>query len=106
MKFWHNRRCSVLPLKMLYPELFSIVRESEASVASLLSFRNGALHWDIIFFWNIQDWQLESLISFMDLIYSLRLDGNGVDKFCWNRNEKMGFSVQSYYNCLTLPLEA
>jgi hypothetical protein len=72
-------------------------------VAALLSFRNGSLHWDKKISQNVQDWDLEPLTSFMDLIYSLQLDGNGADKFCWNRMEKKGFSVQSYYHCLSPP---
>uniref|UniRef100_A0A2N9IH90 Ubiquitin-like domain-containing protein n=1 Tax=Fagus sylvatica TaxID=28930 RepID=A0A2N9IH90_FAGSY len=37
------------------------------------------------------------------LIYSVHLDGNGADKFCWNQMEKRGFSVQSFYRCLSPP---
>jgi hypothetical protein len=38
---------------------------------------------------------------FLDLICSLTLDGNGMDKLCWNGMEQRGFSVQSYYRCLS-----
>ena len=103
VQFWHHNWCSSLPLKLLYPELFSIARDREASVAALLSTRNGALHWDINFLRNIQDWELESLCSFMDVVYSLRIDGTGVDKFCWNSSVSLGFSVKSYYRCLSPP---
>ena len=43
------------------------------------SFRNGKLQWKVNFSQNVQDWELESMTSFMDLIYSLTLDGNGMD---------------------------
>jgi hypothetical protein len=103
VQFWHHNWCTPLPLKLLYPELFSIAREGEASVAALLSIRDGALHWDINFLRNIQDWELEFLCSFMDVIYSLRIDGNGVDKFCWKKSASLGFFVKSYYRCLSPP---
>ena len=63
--------------------VFYCSREREASVAALLSFRNGSLHWHINFSQNVQDWELESLTSFMDLINSLQLDGYGAD---WQTN--------------------
>uniref|UniRef100_A0A2N9G3X1 Reverse transcriptase zinc-binding domain-containing protein n=1 Tax=Fagus sylvatica TaxID=28930 RepID=A0A2N9G3X1_FAGSY len=39
----------------------------------------------------------------MDLIYSLPLDGTGQDQLCWNKLEKRGFSVKSFYHCLNPP---
>uniref|UniRef100_A0A2N9IJT9 Protein-lysine N-methyltransferase FSB_LOCUS52282 n=1 Tax=Fagus sylvatica TaxID=28930 RepID=A0A2N9IJT9_FAGSY len=103
VQFWHHNWCSPLPLKLLYPGLFSIAREGEASVATLMSTSNGALHWDINFLRNIQDWELEPLCSFMDVIYSLQIDGSGVDKLCWNGSKSLGFTVKSYYRCLSPP---
>jgi hypothetical protein len=103
VKFWHDIWCSDLPLKVLYPELFSIARDKDASVATLMSFSNGTLHWDVSFSWNVQDWELESLVAFMELIYSQTLDGTGQDQLCWNKMEKKGFSVKSFYLCLNTP---
>jgi hypothetical protein len=101
VKFWHDKWRGGIPLKVQYPELFSISRDKDASVVALSSFRNGKLHWEIKFSQNVQDWELESMTSFMDLIYSLTLDGNGMDKLCWNGMEQRGFSVQSYYRFLS-----
>ena len=44
VKFWQDKWCSVVPLKMLYSKLFSIAQNCEASMANLMSFRNGTLH--------------------------------------------------------------
>ena len=94
VQFWHAIWCSDLPLKVLFPELFSIAREKDASVAALMSFRNGTLHWDVNFSRNLQDWELECLVAFMELIYSQTLDGTGQDQLCWNKMEKKAFSVK------------
>ena len=47
VRFWHNAWCGGLPLKVIYPVLFSIAGDRDASVAALMSFRNGTLHWEL-----------------------------------------------------------
>jgi hypothetical protein len=67
--------CGDMPLKATFLVLFSIAQDKEASVADLMSFRNGVLHWDQHFSRSFQDWELEPLTSFMDVIYSLLSKG-------------------------------
>ena len=54
VQFWHDIWCSDLALKVLYPELFSIARDKDASGAALMSFSNGTLHWDVRFTRNVK----------------------------------------------------
>ena len=49
---------------------------------------------------NLQDWEIESLTSFFDHIYSASLNDSGVDQMCWQRDGKLGFTMKSYYSCL------
>ena len=100
VEFWHDCWCGDMSLKGVFPELFVLSRDREASVDDIMSFPNGILHWDLRFSKNVHDWELESLSSFMELIYSLPLKGEGDDKLGWRSNLNKGFSVKEYYRCL------
>ena len=82
--------------------MFVISRDREASVDDIMSFPNGILHWDLCFSRNVHDWELESLSSFMELIYSIPLKGEGEDKLGWRHNLNKGFLVKEYYRCLNM----
>ena len=70
-------------------------------MADCISIRNGKILWDVFFVRNPQDWEIDSLTSFLELIYSISLNDSGVDQFCWLKNSKKSFTVRSYYHSLT-----
>uniref|UniRef100_A0A2N9F0T2 Reverse transcriptase domain-containing protein n=1 Tax=Fagus sylvatica TaxID=28930 RepID=A0A2N9F0T2_FAGSY len=106
VKFWHDCWCGDIALKEAFPDLFVISRDKDALVADLMSFPNNRLHWDFHFVRNVQDWELESLTSFMDLLYSCSLKGVGEDWLCWRNRATKGFTVKDYYGCLCPPFVA
>jgi hypothetical protein len=106
VKFWNDCWCGDMALKEAFPELFVISQDKDASVADLMSFPNDRLHWDFHFVRNVQDWELESLTNFMDLLYSCSLKGVGEDRLCWRNRATKGFTVKDYYVCLCPPLVA
>ena len=88
MKFWLDRWCRETPLVVSYLELFKIFRDKQASVANLMKFNNGVLHWDVSFFKAVHDSELEALLSFMDTIYGSSIKGIGEDKMSWKPDRK------------------
>ena len=62
-------------------------------MADLLQFNNGVKHWDLHFSRSVQDWELDSLDWFMDLIYSSSVIVRGDDMMCWKLNKSRGLEV-------------
>ncbi len=58
------------------------------------------IHWDITFIGSIHDWELESLQSFLDLIYSIKID-SGDDWMSWKPTRSSIFDVKSFYRVLS-----
>ena len=96
IKFWHDPWCEGLPSKNNFPEQYNIANNMEASVAELLSFSAGNYHWNINFIQPVQDWELELVVSFMELIFSGSLRRNVTYKICWKLLPRGTFDVRSY----------
>ena len=57
-------------------------------------------YWDLNFVRAIQDWELESLMTFMDTIYDLGIRVTGENKMFRKPDKKKGFKVGTYYHLL------
>jgi hypothetical protein len=68
-----------------------------------MRYQNGGVYWDLNFTRHAQDWELEAVFSFMELLYSSSAKGHGEDRMCWRGHSKDGFQVKSYYNLLLPP---
>uniref|UniRef100_A0A2N9I2D6 Reverse transcriptase domain-containing protein n=1 Tax=Fagus sylvatica TaxID=28930 RepID=A0A2N9I2D6_FAGSY len=79
-RFWHDWWCGEEPLRLSYPELFSIARDKDASIADLMSFKSGMLHWNLSFI--------------------RPLTGQGEDRCCWASYSNVKFAVKRYHRSL------
>ena len=82
VQFWLDCWCGS-SLADCYPELFRICRSKEASVADLMRFTNGVLHWEILFCRDVHNRELEAFRSFINTIYCTPVRGFKEDKLCW-----------------------
>ena len=81
VKFWHDVWCGDSPLSFCFLELFRISYDKEPYVVDVMKFPNGFLYWDMKILLAVQDWELESLFNFMDIIYGVSLRGIGEVRF-------------------------
>jgi hypothetical protein len=81
----------------VYPGLYNIASNKEASIADNSELVSGSCQWNTSFIRALNDWEVEELASFYSLLYSFNLVGGG-DKIWWVPNRKGKFEVSSIYN--------
>ena len=101
IRFWDDVWCTDGSLKDAYPELYRIACIKDALVADYIHFRGDFVHWEVNFTRLAQDWELESVSPFLDLLYSIPITRIGEDKVCWKPSQVKGFRVNSYYKALS-----
>jgi hypothetical protein len=99
-KFWTDTWCGTCSLKDAYPKRFRIARNKEAFVGDHICYQNEVVSWVPNFTPHAQDWELESISSFLELLYSSSTKGHGEDRMCLNGSSKDGFQVTAYYEVL------
>jgi hypothetical protein len=82
IRFWDDVWCTEEPLKLAYPELYRIACVKDAPVSDFVQFWGNAVHWEVTFTRLAQDWELESISSFLDLLYSITIKNSEKDKMC------------------------
>jgi hypothetical protein len=55
-----------------YPELYHIARNKEAWVSDNMQILNKEVHWNVHFFREAQDWEVEMVMAFYGKLYETR----------------------------------
>ena len=103
--FWYDLWCGHIPLKDLYPDLFSCALSKDAWISELIivTSNGGSRSWNIQFHWAPDDWEVERVNAFYEHIYSKMPRGVGVDSLFWMLSPNGVFDVCSFYNSLSAP---
>jgi hypothetical protein len=83
----------------VFPGLYSLASNKEASIANNYDLMSGSHQWNVSFLRSLNDWEVEDLASLYSLLYSYKL-GGGADKIWWVPNRKGKFEVSSFYDIL------
>jgi hypothetical protein len=70
--------CGEIPLKNLFPELFTISCGKDAWVEENMQTQNGNILWNIMFTRPVHDWEVEVVYQFFEL-YSHKVRYEGED---------------------------
>jgi hypothetical protein len=76
--FWHGD----FFMKETFSKLFCIARDRNALVANVFA-HNDEVHWDMNFIKLEHDWEVDSVSSFFNALYSIKMNWGSEDKFCW-----------------------
>jgi len=101
ISFWHDRWCGERSLKHCFPVLYSLVRNKAVMVVDNLAVHNGNIHWNVLFTRQLQDWEMEMVLSFFERLYSTPIRQGEGDKLVWNLSTRSYFEVRSYYEALS-----
>ena len=85
----------------MYPDLFAISCSPDSLVDDLVRRHKDTLHWDLTFIQHIQDWEFDSLLALLELLYANHRSGIGEDTICWGLAKSKCFNVGSYYRALS-----
>jgi hypothetical protein len=102
IRFWHDLWCGYQPLNVNFSEIISIARCKEAWVADHMQFFNVNLQCNISFRRPLHGWEVDLVISFFDLLYSIKLRHDNEDKICWIPSKRRTVEVRSFYHVLSI----
>ena len=71
-----------------------------ALVRDVLVTQGSNITWDVRFFRAAQDWKIDLITKFMDLLYSVNISQVEADAICWFPSSHKIFEVNSYYKLL------
>ena len=75
----------IVPLKRLFQIFTDLVlsKARDSSVAKVMCWSGGRIHWNFHFYHSPQDWEEDSFNRFMDIFYSSKVRGVGPNKVYW-----------------------
>jgi hypothetical protein len=65
------------------------------------TWRNGVVEWNVIFVRAIQDWEMDVISLFFELLYSCKISRGNADCIWWFPSKKGIFEVKSFYKILS-----
>jgi len=102
IRFWHDVWCGDSALKSSFLEFFDLAHNKEALVSEYMDRSSPHTLWNFNFMQDVHDWEIESLDSFLTLLYSMNPRSRAMDSMVWIPSQH-GFAVKSYYTILFSP---
>ncbi|XP_059657206.1 uncharacterized protein LOC132303802 [Cornus florida] len=101
IRFWEDLWCGEQPLSCAFPSLFSIAVDKHAYVVDCYRLDSSEIIWDVLFRRSFQDWEMDEVCAFLDLLYRQEGVGGGNDVLLWAPSSHGRFEVRSLFLCLS-----
>ena len=97
INFWSDVWCGGEALSNRFPTLFNLATNKEAKVAGIWEMREGEGFWSPTFIRALNDWEIEEMTRFFQILHEQQFRSMGVDKLALQNVKDRGFSVKSMY---------
>jgi hypothetical protein len=98
-RFWKDVWIGDSPLCISFPRLFSLSTQKDACVGEVLKVEGERRWWELVWRRNLFLWEVDRERLLCDLLMNVRLSSE-VDRWVWNLDLMIGFSVKSAYDGL------
>ena len=100
IRFWKDVWCGEEALSLMFPNLFRLTAQKNARVAELWNWDSGEGGWNPIFLCAFNDWELEEVDRFLQVLYRKQIRPLMEDKIIFKGSRSDVFSVSSMYRAL------
>lgn len=98
--FWKDKWLGDAPSETLFPTLFSLANNKEATVKDCFEIINDKVVWGPTFRLQMDDWMVEDLIWLLKLLSNVFVVDRGINRRIWELDPHGNFSVSSFSKVL------
>ena len=102
IRFWQDKWCGEMALMDRFPTLYACSNQREATIASVLlrPAVGGSCDWNITFVRDFNDWEIDLVVEFFQILASNSPSTGGPDRLCWKGHKDGVFTSRSFYQLL------
>uniref|UniRef100_A0A2N9GUS3 Reverse transcriptase zinc-binding domain-containing protein n=1 Tax=Fagus sylvatica TaxID=28930 RepID=A0A2N9GUS3_FAGSY len=104
VSFWKDKWCGDIALMDRFPLLFNCSSNREATIETVLNRPDsgGVGNWNVTFTWGFNDWEVEIVVEFFQLLSSYAVPIMVPDGVKWKCNKAGVFDSRSFYAVLNV----
>jgi hypothetical protein len=100
VRLWHDRWCGDMALKDTFPTLFECASHQDVFLNDVMVWQNGRVVWNVSFRRDFNDWELDSVVMFLNLIESKAPLREVEDGSWWHLRQNGRFDIRSFYDSI------
>ena len=100
VKFWEDSWCGERPLRVMFPSLYALVGSKRSMVAKVWDTTRGEGTWNPRFMRSFNDWKMEEVQNFINLISQKKINQLERDRLLWKGDINGIFSIKANFKLL------